>query len=106
MGWVVNATPRLYPRERPGTHFIRPGTHFIRPGTHFIRPCTHCTYKRLGEPQSQSGQVGEISPPPGFDTRTVQPVTIRYTDWDNPAPSIVTVLSTTLVGMLPNLLLT
>jgi hypothetical protein len=23
LGWVVNATPRpLYPRERPGTHFI------------------------------------------------------------------------------------
>jgi len=23
MGWVVNATPRaLYPRERPGTHYI------------------------------------------------------------------------------------
>ena len=31
-------------------------------------------YRRLGEPQSRSGQVRKISPPPGFDPRTVQPV--------------------------------
>ena len=37
-------------------------------------------YRRLGVPQSQSGQVRKISPPPGFDSRTVQPVASRYTD--------------------------
>jgi hypothetical protein len=49
---MVSTTPRpLYPRERPGTH------------------CTG----RLGGPQGQSGRVRKISPPPGFDPRTVQP---------------------------------
>ena len=36
-------------------------------------------YRRLGEPQGRSGQVRKISPPPGFDPRTVQPVASRYT---------------------------
>ena len=58
-GWVVSTTPRpLYPRERPGTH---------------------C------RPQGRSGRVRKISPPPGFDPRTVQPVVSRYTDWAIPA---------------------
>jgi hypothetical protein len=35
---------------------------------------------RLGGPHGRSGQVREILPPPGFDRRTVQPVTNRYTD--------------------------
>jgi hypothetical protein len=30
-------------------------------------------YRRLGEPQGRSGQVRKISPPPGFDLRTIQP---------------------------------
>ena len=34
----------------------------------------------LGGPQGRSGRVRNISPPPGFDPRTVQPVAIRYTD--------------------------
>ena len=38
-------------------------------------------YRRLCGPQGRSGQVRKISPPPGFDPRTVQPLTIRYTDW-------------------------
>jgi hypothetical protein len=38
-------------------------------------------YRRLGGPQGQSGRVLKISPPPGFDPRTVQPVVSRYTDW-------------------------
>jgi hypothetical protein len=29
--------------------------------------------------------VQKISPPPGFDLRTVEPVESRYTDWDIPA---------------------
>ena len=32
-------------------------------------------------PQGRSKQVRKISPPPGFDPRTVQPVTSRYTDY-------------------------
>jgi hypothetical protein len=31
--------------------------------------------------------VRKISPPPGFDPRTVQAVAIRYTDYATPAPS-------------------
>ena len=38
-------------------------------------------YTRLGGPQGRSGQVRIISPPPGFDPRTVQPVASRYTDY-------------------------
>jgi len=37
-------------------------------------------YRRLGGPQGRSGRVRKISPPPGYDPRTVQPVTGRYTD--------------------------
>jgi hypothetical protein len=34
-------------------------------------------YRRLGGPQGLSGLVRKISPPPGFDRRTVQPVASR-----------------------------
>jgi hypothetical protein len=37
--------------------------------------------RRRGGPQGRSGQVWKISPPPGFDPRTVQPVGRRYTDY-------------------------
>jgi hypothetical protein len=41
---------------------------------------TRCPlYRRLDGPQGQSGWVRKISPPPGFDPRTVQPVASRYT---------------------------
>ena len=42
-------------------------------------------YRRLAGPQGPCGQVRKISPPPGFDPRTVQPVASRYTDWAIPA---------------------
>ena len=42
----------------------------------------HPLYRRLGGPQGRSERVRKISPPPGFDPRTVQPVASRYTDWD------------------------
>ena len=45
-------------------------------------------YRRLGGPQGRSGPVRKISPPPGFDPRTVQPVASRYTDWAIPAAFI------------------
>ena len=38
-------------------------------------------YGGLGGPQGRSGQVRKISPPPGFDPRSVQPIASRYTDW-------------------------
>jgi hypothetical protein len=38
-------------------------------------------YKRLGVPQGRCGQVRKISPLPGFNPRTVQPVQSRYTDY-------------------------
>jgi hypothetical protein len=38
-------------------------------------------YRRLGRSQGRSGWVLKISPPPGFDPRTVQLVASRYTDW-------------------------
>jgi hypothetical protein len=37
-------------------------------------------YSRLGGPHGRSGGVRKISPPSGFDPRTVQPVVSRYTD--------------------------
>jgi hypothetical protein len=43
-------------------------------------------HRRLGGPQGRSGRVRKISPPPGFDHPTVQPVKIRYTDCAIPAP--------------------
>ena len=43
-------------------------------------------YRRLSGPQGRYVQVRKISPPPGFDPRTVQPVAIRYTDWAFPGP--------------------
>jgi len=43
-------------------------------------------YRRLGGPLGRSGLERKISPPPGFDPRTVQPVASRYTDWAIPAP--------------------
>jgi len=55
-GWVVNATHRpLYSQERLAT-------------------------RMLGGPQGRSVLVWKISPPLGFDPRTVQPVASRYTD--------------------------
>jgi hypothetical protein len=48
-----------------------------RPGE---RPGTHCAGGWVG-PRGWSGQVRKISPPPGFDPRTIQPVASRYTDY-------------------------
>jgi len=38
-------------------------------------------YRKLGEPQDRFGRVRNISPPPGFDTRTFQPAASIYTDY-------------------------
>jgi len=41
-------------------------------------------YRRLCGPQGRSGRVRKISPPSGFDPRTVQPVASRYADCSIP----------------------
>jgi hypothetical protein len=41
----------------------------------------HPLYRRLAGPQGRSGRVRKISPLLGFDSRTVQLVASRYTDY-------------------------
>ena len=48
----------------------------------------YALYRRLGGPQVRSGRVRKISPLPGFDLRTVQPVPSRYTNYAILAPCI------------------
>jgi hypothetical protein len=50
-------------------------------------------YRRLGGPQGWSGQVRKLSPPPGFDPRTAQPVASHYTDWATWSTTIVVEIS-------------
>jgi hypothetical protein len=50
--------------------------------------------------QDRSGQMWKISPPPGFDPRTVQPVASRYTDWAIPAHKRLKRRNTVLVRFL------
>ena len=45
-------------------------------------------YMKISGPQGPSGQVRKISPPPGFDPRTVKPVASRYTEWAIPGINI------------------
>jgi hypothetical protein len=53
-----------------------------RPGRSLLPGKTrYPLYRRLGGLQGRSGLVRKISPPPGFDSRTVQPVASRYTDY-------------------------
>jgi hypothetical protein len=42
-------------------------------------------YRRMVVLQERSERVRKISPPPGFDLRTVQSLVTRYTDWAIPA---------------------
>jgi len=46
-------------------------------------------YMSLGGPQGRSGHVRKISPTPGFDPQTLQPVTSRYTDWAIPVHIVI-----------------
>ena len=67
-GWVVSTTPRPpCPRERPGAHFTG-------------------GWVCLG---AGMDRCGKISPPPGFDPRTSQPVASRYTDYAISAPELI-----------------
>jgi hypothetical protein len=52
-----------------------------RPGRFILgKETEYPLYRRLGGPQGRSGWLRKISPLPGFDPRTVQPVKSRYTD--------------------------
>jgi len=53
-----------------------------RSGRFTLGKTRYSLYMRLGGTQGRSGQVRKISPPPGFDPRTFQPVASPYTDWD------------------------
>ena len=46
----------------------------------------HTSYRRLGGAQGQSGWVQTISPPPGFDPLTVQPIASCNSDYAIPVP--------------------
>jgi hypothetical protein len=62
---------------------------------------TRCPlHRRLGGPHGRSGRVRKISPPPGFDPRTVQPVESRYTDRAIPAHHPQVQLSQILISQL------
>ena len=39
-----------------------------------LKKTWHPLYRRLGGTQGRSGRVRKISPPPGFDPRTIQPI--------------------------------
>jgi hypothetical protein len=49
------------------------------PATSSSKENRYPLYRKLGGPQGRSGRVGKISPSPGFDPRTVQPVASSYT---------------------------
>jgi hypothetical protein len=63
LGWQLNITSRpLYPRERNTVPILQ----------------------EAGWAAGRSERVRKISPPPKFDTRTVQPAASRYTDCASP----------------------
>ena len=52
-------------------------------------------YRRRGGPQRRSGRVRKISPPPGFDLLTVQPVAVAIpTELSRPTRALQTKLKT------------
>ena len=64
------------PRSRWGG-WSTPGPVGFTPRKETLRPL----YVRLYGPQGQSGRVRKIWPPPWFDSRTIQPVASRCTDY-------------------------
>ena len=64
-------------------HSIRRGERSLSHPGRFLPPgkTRYPLYRRLGGPQGPYGQVRKISPPPGFDPQTVQPVASRYNDY-------------------------
>ena len=58
-------------------------------------------YGWLGGPRARSERLRKISPPPGFDPRTVQPVASRYTDCAIPVQNNIAVAHDTLAASFP-----
>ena len=57
-----------------------------KPRSLYPRKETWCSlHSRMGGPHGRPEQVWKISPPLGFDTRTVQLAGNRFTDWAIPA---------------------
>ena len=52
------------------------------------RPSTHCIGGWVG-PRAGLDGLRKISPPPGFDPWTVQPLASRYTDYANLAHAML-----------------
>jgi len=52
------------------------------------RPGTHCTGGWVG-PRGMCARMRELLPPPGFDTRTIQHVASRYTDYPHPSHTLL-----------------
>ena len=63
------------------TSALKGGEGSASPPVRFLPPVRtrYPSYRRLFGPQGRSGRR-KISPPPGFDPRTVQPVVSRYTE--------------------------
>jgi len=59
------------------------GQHFTTAAS-LLRETQYPLYRRLVGTQGQYGQVQKISPPPGFNPGTTQPVVNHYTDWAIP----------------------
>ena len=84
-----NVMPKYAPRTasldttHPSTVFYRLLLNWASLRRHYERGAHHVTRhnRRLGGPQGRSDRVRKISPPPGFEPRTFQPVAYPYTDW-------------------------
>ena len=72
---------QMYSSTLPSTSALNGGGWSTpRPGRSPPGKTRYPLYRRVGGPQGRSGRARKISPPPGFDPRTVQPVASRYTD--------------------------
>ena len=63
-------------------------------------PPRYPLYRRLGRPQGRSGRVRKISPPQGFDPRTVQIVASRYADCAIAAHQVYRILANIITNLL------
>jgi hypothetical protein len=53
----------------------------MKVGGQLHAPAALLPVREPGGPQGRFERVRQISPPPGFDSRTFQPVANRYTDY-------------------------
>ena len=58
---------------------------WVTPRTSRFTTGNNPPYRRLGAPHDRTGRVEKILPLAGFDSRAVEPVASRYTDWTIPA---------------------